>query len=67
MKKTYFVPEMNVVKIQAAGMLAQSSFDLMNSEETVGGDKALSRRRGTRFDYDDNDDDEGYNTIFSTD
>ena len=64
MKKTYFVPEMNVVKIQAAGMIA-TSMDLYN--ETVGGGDALSRRRGTRFDCDDNDDDEGYNTIFSTD
>ena len=65
MKKTYFVPEMNVVKIQAAGMLAQSPFEFKSG--TVDGDAALSRRRGTRFDYDDNDEEEGYYTIFSTD
>ena len=54
MKKTYIAPEMNVVKIQTASMLAQS-MDLF--DEKVGGDAALSRRRGSRCDYDDDEED----------
>ena len=36
MKKTYNAPEMKVVKVQTAGMLAQSSFSLNRSSERVG-------------------------------
>ena len=42
MKKTYNAPEMKVVEIKTAGMLAQSSFSL-NSSERVSGNNALSR------------------------
>ena len=53
MRKTYNAPEMKVVKIQTAGMLAQSSFGL--NSETVGGSAALSRERGGNF-WDDDED-----------
>ena len=45
MKKTYIAPCMEIVKVQTAGMLAQSSFDL-NSSTTVEGSSALSRESG---------------------
>ena len=47
MKKTYIAPEMKVVKVKTAGMLAASQFDL-NSEKVGGGD-ALSRESGGDF------------------
>ena len=53
MRKTYIAPEMKVVKVQTAGMLAQSSFDL-NSEK-VSGSSALSRESGGGF-WDDDED-----------
>ena len=53
MKKTYIAPEMKVVKVQTAGMLAQSSFDLKSSSEKVSGSSALSRRGGGGWDDDD--------------
>ena len=62
MKKTYIAPEMNVVKIQTASMLAQS---MGLYGDRVEGSDALSRRRGSRCDYDD--DDEDYYSIFSAD
>ena len=56
MKKTYNAPEMKVVKIQTAGMLAQSSFDLdSDSNDKVSGSAALSRERGGNF-WDDDED-----------
>ena len=51
MKKTYIAPEMKVVKVQTAGMLAQSSFDLNST--TVRESSALSRRGGGVWDDDD--------------
>ena len=54
MKKTYIAPEMKVVEIQTAGMLAQNSFDL--NSETVSGSSALSRKSRVSF-WDDNEDD----------
>ena len=53
MKKTYNAPEMKVVKIQTAGMLAQSSFDLKST--TVSGSSALSRESGSSI-WDDDED-----------
>ena len=56
MRKTYNAPEMNVVEIQTAGMLAQSSFDLnSSSSEAVGGSSALSRESDGSF-WDDDED-----------
>lgn len=55
MKKTYNAPEMKVVKVQTAGMLAQSSFNL-NSSETVSGSSALSRESGSSI-WDDDEED----------
>ena len=53
MRKTYIVPEIEVVEIQtAAGMLAQSSFDLKKST-TVDGSSALSRESDVSFWDDD--------------
>ena len=54
MKKTYIAPCMEIVKVQTAGMLAQSSFNL-NSSETVSGSSALSRESGGSFGDDDED------------
>ena len=53
MKKTYNAPEMKVVKIQTAGMLAQSSFGL--NSERVSGSSALSRESDGSF-WDDDED-----------
>ena len=53
MKKTYIAPGMEIVKVQTAGMLAQSSFDL--NSDTVGGNSALSRESGDSF-WDDEED-----------
>ena len=52
MKKTYIVPGMKIVKVQTAGMLAES-FDL--NSDTVSGSSALSRESGGSFwdDYED--------------
>ena len=52
MKKTYIAPGMVIVKIQTAGMLAQS-FELKSG--TVGGSAALSRESGGSF-WDDEED-----------
>lgn len=52
MKKTYIAPEMKVVEIQTAGMLAQS-FNLNSS--TVEGSSALSRESDGSF-WDDDED-----------
>ena len=52
MRKTYFAPEIKVVMIQTAGMLAQS-FELKSG--TVGGSAALSRESGGSF-WDDEED-----------
>ena len=52
MKKTYIAPGMVIVKVQTAGMLAES-FDL-NSEK-VSGSSALSRESGGGF-WDDDED-----------
>ena len=54
MKKTYIAPCMEIVKVQTAGMLAQSSFNLIST--TVGGSAALSPEMGG-ISWDDN---EGY-------
>ena len=54
MKKTYNAPEMKVVKVQTAGMLAQSSFGLNNST-TVSGSSAMSRESDGSF-WDDDED-----------
>ena len=56
MKKTYIAPEMKVVEIQTAGMLAQNSFDLKSSSETVSGSSALSRKSRVSF-WDDDEED----------
>lgn len=53
MKKTYIAPGMVIVKVQTAGMLAQSSFNL--NSETVEGSSALSRESGGSFGDDDED------------
>ena len=53
MRKTYNAPEMKVVEIQTAAMLAQSSFNLNSSSEKVSGSSALSRRGGGGWDDDD--------------
>ena len=55
MRKTYNAPEMNVMEIQTAGMLAQSSFDLNSSGDKVGGGAALSRESDGSF-WDDDED-----------
>ena len=57
MKKTYIAPEMEIVKVQTAGMLAQSSFDLKSNSGIVSGSSALSRRRGGLWDDDDKEED----------
>ena len=54
MRKTYIAPEMKVVEIKTAGMLAQSSFGL--NSIPVGGGAALSPEMGG-ISWDDN---EGY-------
>ena len=54
MKKTYIAPEMEIVKVQTAGMLAQSSFDLKS--ERVSGSSALSRESGSSS-WDDDEED----------
>ena len=53
MKKTYIAPGMVIVKVQTAGMLAQS-FNL--NSDTVSGNSALSRESGSSF-WDDDDED----------
>ncbi len=53
MKKTYIAPGMVIVKVQTAGMLAQS-FELNNT--TVEGNKALSRSGDSLWDDDDEED-----------
>ncbi len=53
MKKTYFAPEIKVVTIQTAGMLA-GSFNL--NSETVEGSAALSRKGGGFWDDDEDED-----------
>ena len=55
MKKTYITPGMVIVKVQTAGMLAQSSFSLNSSSERVSGTSALSRESGGSF-WDDDED-----------
>ena len=55
MKKTYIAPCMEIVKVQTAGMLAQSSFSLNSNSETVSGSSALSRESGGSF-WDDEED-----------
>ena len=55
MKKTYIAPGMVIVKVQTAGMLAQSSFDLNSSGDKVGGGAALSRESDGSF-WDDDED-----------
>ena len=56
MKKTYIAPGMEIVKIETVGMLAQSSFNLNSSSETVSGESALSSefRVSLWDDYEDN-------------
>ena len=57
MKKTYNAPEMTVVEIQtAAGMLAGSPTMNLNSDETVDGSSALSRKSRVSS-WDDDEDD----------
>ena len=56
MKKTYIAPGMVIVKVQTAGMLAQSSFSLnSSSSERVSGSSALSRESGSSI-WDDDED-----------
>ena len=48
MKKTYTTPCMEIVKIQTAGMLAQSTMGL--NDTTVSGSNALSRESDIYWD-----------------
>ena len=52
MKKTYIAPEMEIVNVQTAAMLA-GSMDL--NSDTVNGSSALSRRGGGVWDDDEED------------
>ena len=54
MRKTYNAPEMTVVEIQTAGMIATSMN--LNSSEQVSGNRALSREGGFSF-WDDEEED----------
>ena len=57
MKKTYIVPEIKVVEIQAAcSMLQASKFELKSSNNRVRGSSALSRESGSSF-WDDDEED----------